>query len=452
MGSMGIDGIASGLDTTSLINQLMQVEAMPQTLLKTKVTTTGTFISALQSLNTRISSLADAGAAAAKPASWSAVTSTSSAPSVTTTTTAGATPASLSVRVEKLAQSQVSLTAQFTDASEIFGSGVPVKFSLTSGGKTTAIEAKSSSLADITAAINATGTGATATAIRVTDGAVPTYRLQISGTATGSDATFSVTRADTGADVPLTTVQSAQDAQIRLFGTATDTASVPVTSKTNSFAGVVPGLTFTVSKVEADPVTVSVARDDAALKKLASDIVGTLGVVVAEVKSRTATTTTTTDGRTVVTGGPLSGDSAVRGVNDALLQAVSYPVNGSSPNDVGIVLGRDGTVTFDEAKFTAAMAADPAKVQSMVTAIGDRVATAAKGMSDPYTGSLTSKITTQQSYSRDLSNQVDEWDRRLDLRRSSLQATYTALEVALSGMQSQSSWLSGQLSSLAASS
>ena len=39
MGSMGIDGIVSGLDTTSLINSLMQVEAMPQTLLKQKVIT-----------------------------------------------------------------------------------------------------------------------------------------------------------------------------------------------------------------------------------------------------------------------------------------------------------------------------------------------------------------------------------------------------------------------------
>ena len=40
----------------------------------------------------------------------------------------------------------------------------------------------------------------------------------------------------------------------------------------------------------------------------------------------------------------------------------------------------------------------------------------------------------------------------LDVRRAALQATYTAMEVGLSGLQSQSSWLAGQLSSLAASS
>ena len=33
-----VDGLVSGLDTTSLINSLMQVEAIPQTLLKNKVT------------------------------------------------------------------------------------------------------------------------------------------------------------------------------------------------------------------------------------------------------------------------------------------------------------------------------------------------------------------------------------------------------------------------------
>ncbi|HMO09921.1 MAG TPA: flagellar cap protein FliD N-terminal domain-containing protein, partial [Actinotalea sp.] len=64
--SLGVDGLVSGLSTTSLINQLIQVEAAPQALLKSKLSATQSFITALQSLNTKIASLGEAGAKAAK--------------------------------------------------------------------------------------------------------------------------------------------------------------------------------------------------------------------------------------------------------------------------------------------------------------------------------------------------------------------------------------------------
>ena len=43
---------------------------------------------------------------------------------------------------------------------------------------------------------------------------------------------------------------------------------------------------------------------------------------------------------------------------------------------------------------------------------------------------------------------IADWDDRFALRQSSLQRQFTALETALSQMNSQSSWLSGQLASL----
>ncbi|WP_366073682.1 flagellar cap protein FliD N-terminal domain-containing protein, partial [Naasia sp.] len=41
----------SSLDTTSIINQLMTLEARPQTLLKSTLNSTNSFLSALRSLN-----------------------------------------------------------------------------------------------------------------------------------------------------------------------------------------------------------------------------------------------------------------------------------------------------------------------------------------------------------------------------------------------------------------
>ncbi len=54
MGPMSIDGLASGLNTTQLIAQLMQVEAIPQTQLKATVASTNKVITALQGLNTSV--------------------------------------------------------------------------------------------------------------------------------------------------------------------------------------------------------------------------------------------------------------------------------------------------------------------------------------------------------------------------------------------------------------
>ncbi|WP_066465483.1 flagellar filament capping protein FliD [Sanguibacter suarezii] len=461
MAGMGIDGLVSGLDTTALITQLMQVEAMPQTLLKSKVTSTQSFITALQGLNTRVASLADAAKAAAKPTSWDAVTATSSGKSVTATATSGAQASSLSFSVDKLASAQTSVSGTVTTLESLLGDPLPSSVTLATGSGATA-KATVVDLTDVTdlagfaAKLNTADTGITASVVKISE---TESRLQLTAKNTGAVAAFdlhvgTVAEADIQAGTapaPLIgragAIVAAGDAQITLWG------NQPVTSATNTFSDVLGGVSITVSALEPTPVTVTVARDNTALKKLASDLVGAVGVVLSEIKSRTATTTTTaSDGGTVITAGVLGGDSATRSLNQAIVSAVSYPVDGFSPSEVGIVIGKDGTFTFDEAKFTAAMAADPAKVQRIVSGVAERVAEVATRASDKIDGSLTQKIVNQESFSKNLSSQVEDWDRRLAVRKEGLQKTYSALEVTLSGLNAQSSWLAGQLAGLSSSS
>ncbi len=87
-----------------------------------------------------------------------------------------------------------------------------------------------------------------------------------------------------------------------------------------------------------------------------------------------------------------------------------------------------------------------------MSGLAQRVADVAKSTSDSKTGTLTAEITGQQGLVKDLGERIDSWDARLALRKEGLQATYSALEVTLSNMQSQSSWLASQLSSLSTSS
>src|SRR5690554_7916746 len=104
--ALAVDGLSSGLDTTALLNGLMQVEAIPQTLLKRKVSGTQTTINALQQLNSKIASLATLDKETAKPGSLDAFTAKTDSSSVTATASASAQWASLNFTVAKPAQHQ----------------------------------------------------------------------------------------------------------------------------------------------------------------------------------------------------------------------------------------------------------------------------------------------------------------------------------------------------------
>ncbi len=474
MAGMAVDGLVSGFNTTEMITQLMTLEAAPQTLLKSKVTKTETFVSALQSLNTKLSSLKDSATKAATATSWQAVTAASTSTSVTATAAGTTLASSLSFTVDQVASGQTSLSAPAADLGTFFDGAIPAKLTLVSGdgsaAKFTTVDLTGvTDFAGFASALNKAGAGVSATLVNIGDG---TTRVQLAGRSTGTAAAFDLYAGDVTADtlggsVALmgrttaadgatgpgnTVVTAARNAVITLWKGVAG-AEQAVTSATNTFSDVVAGVGFTVSKVESDPVTVTVARDDAALRKLGSDLVTNIATVLSEITSRTKSTTTkSSDGRDVITGGALSADSATRQAKQTVLSAASLPVGNVSPSAVGFVLAKDGTISFDEAKFSAAMAADPVGTQKIVTTIAERVETAAKGLSDPTSGSLSLKIQGQQSYVKNLSDQVDNWDTRLALRRTTLERTYSSLEVSLSNINAQASWLTSQLESLSASS
>ncbi|GAA1442129.1 flagellar filament capping protein FliD [Leifsonia poae] len=457
---MAVDGLISGLDTTSLINSLMQAEAIPQTLLKNKVTDSTTYITAMQALNTKVAALATAATAASKPAGVDLHTATSSSTSVTATAGPGATDGTLDFTVDKLAQSQVSVTGPLTQWPD----QPPVLTFVAADGTVKQVTASSSSLADVAAAINKAGVGVSAT--RVSAGLDPSgqplYRLQLSSTKTGAAGSFTAYRG-TPADVTAGTatdllsepgaaqVRAAQDAQVTLWaGTG---AAQTVTSATNTFSDLLPGVSMTVSAASTTPVSLTVARNDSAISDVANSLVTSLNDIFSFVTSKTAVSTSTDSaGGTVVTAGAFTGDSTVRDANQKLLSAASLPIDGISPSTYGISITRDGTIEFDKDKFGAALAADPEKVKAAVQTIAGRVADAANQISDKYDGTVTTKIAGETKTVKGLNDQITDWDTRLADRRATLEKTYANLEVQLQQLQSQSSWLTGQLAGLSSSS
>lgn len=438
---ISLDGLASGLDTTALISSVMQVEAIPQTLLKYKSQDLQSMVSALQGLNSKVAALATQATAAAKPGALDLNTATTSSDKVTATTTAAAKAGSVDFQVMKLAQTQVTVTPKVNAVV-----GWPyTTMTINSGGQAFTIEPLTSNLDDVVTAVNAAGAGVTASKVAVGAGE---YRLQFTATKSGEAGAFTISDPGT----TFTNVKAAQDAEISLWpGTA---AAQPVKSSTNTFADLLPGVSITAKEVTAAPVTLTVARDDAGITKLASELVSGVNGIFSYVASKTAVTSTTNTSGTSTSAGIFAGDSAVRSVNQNILSAASLPVGTPprSPSEIGISITKTGTMEFDEKKFSAALAADPAGTAAKVQEIATRIAAAATTASDKYDGTLTKKITGQESEVRDLADRISDWDTRLESRKATLQRTYSGLEVALSNMQAQQSWLTAQLGGLSSGS
>lgn len=448
--SMSINGLASGLDTAGIVDQLMQLEAIPQTYVKQKKTATDNFVTALQALNAKVSSLSDNAEALTKANSFAKWTATSSSAHATVSAGETATLTDLEFKVNKLAQGQSILTGVVASAADLVdGSG---NFTFTAGtgadnGHTVAVAADAS-LQDIATAVNGLNTGVRATVVSTADG----QRLQLTNSTTGLEKGIVAITSGTGATAQ--TIKSAQDAEIELWPGLGLSGSI-MTSASNTFENLATGVSVTVAKVHAadeDATTVAVAKDDTAITKLASNLVSQVGLVLSEISNRAKVTVDSSGSTTSATGGLFTGDAQTRMLSSQISDALSYPVGGKSPSTIGIEIQRDGTFLFKEDKFKEAMAADPEGTQEFLKELGTRVHDAAKTASDKYDGSLTLRVQSQQSLSATYTKQIEEWDLRLELRRATLNRTYSALEVALSNMQAQQSQLSSQLSSLSSSS
>ncbi|WIJ46839.1 flagellar filament capping protein FliD [Curtobacterium citreum] len=459
--SLAIDGLVSGLKTTDLINSLMTIEQVPQTLLKNKLTDTNSFISSLQTINGLVQTLASKATDAAKLTSLDVFTAKSSSTAATVSTRDSAAAGSLSFTIGETATAQVGVTA----AMSTWASDAEPITIVGSDGKQTSVTPASGSLDDAVTAINGSAAGVTATKVAAgtaTDG-TKLFRLQLTATKTGAASAFQVYRgtgdqvtAGTATNVLTQTgaavVTAAKDASVTLWA-GTDAAQT-VTSATNTFTDLLPGVDVTVSAPSSDPVTVTIGQDTSKAQAVASGLVDALNAITAYYGTNTAVTSTTspTTGTTSTTAGVLTGDATTRDVVQRLTSTMSTPVNGKSPSSIGIVITKDGDFTFDAAAFQKALADDPDGTQAVLSGVATNVGAAATAASDKYTGSITTSITGQQSVATDLSAQIDSWTDRLTQRRATLQAQYAALETSLSNLQSQSSFIASHLATLSSSS
>lgn len=470
-----IDGLVSGLSTSSMISSLMQVEAAPQTRLKSKVYAAESVVSAYQSVNSKVAAMQTAADNLSQLSTWRSIKPTSSSTSVTATSTGGTDTATGAVEfdVNSLAKAQAGTmrvnTATVTNAEnkQVAADILPpetTSITITTGGKEFDVPITDRTAKGVAAAINGAGAGVKATLVKVGESESV---LQLNGMRTGADNAFTITGLD-GASTDnkgIVTTAAATDAKITVGDP--DNGGFSLTSTTNTFTGLMPGVSVTVSKMEND-VTITSIPDASGIAAKFQALVDAANATLTEIGSQTAYNAEKK------VGSPLTGDFSVRQMSSAILSTISQGlsfrregapavptgddatpenlaadklanvVNFGALSRLGVALDSTGKLTFKADQFIAKYNEDPDAIQAAGVAFADKFEELAK----TQTTNVTSAITGRKTLIDSMNFQIDDWDVRLAAKREALQKQYAGLETALSKLNSQSSWLSGQIASL----
>lgn len=319
-----ISGIVSGMDTQSIVSQLMQLERQPQLRLQSQKAALEKLISTYRSLNTKVSSIGDATKALTGLNGWTLAKATSSDPTrVAVTATAGAATTSFTFAVKSLATAASAISSGSVSSPDTVVTDGPLL--LTSGtaalGFSSVVAGSSLAVGEHTLAVTAgsqaaalSGSTAVPAAVTVTndqntlnltvDGVARTVTLT-AGTYTPDSLTTELqSKLGTGVTASLGT-----DGRLSLTGTTTGSAaSLSVTGGSNQLLtslGLTVGASATgtdpLVELDGQPTTVTRSGDQLTITNGTGDsVVGTLAAGGAQVGEATVDMVSgTTGGRSL---------------------------------------------------------------------------------------------------------------------------------------------------------
>jgi flagellar hook-associated protein 2 len=482
-----LDGLVTGMSTSDMITQLMKIEAVPQTTLKTKISTATKVVTAYQNINTKMASVATAAKALNDPGTWTTMKATSSSDAAVVSAGPDGAAGTLTFRINQLAVAQQQTFTGSTVSSIHDADTAPVMsadtfdITLTDGSVATLTPANRSLQAVVSAINGEDKAPYKASAVLIGQGQY-TLQLTLKESGTVAATTLSAFGGPSGLDlgVPVDTA-AAVDADMTVTGPAGD---FQVVSGSNNFTDVMPGVTITATKVTAvaDPsVTVTLAPDGEGMAAKIQTLVDSANAALTEIAAQSKIKSGN------VAAGALAGDSAMRKLSQDILSAIGSGAAGLGTNgtagsfsEVGVSVDRYGKLTFDKEAFLGTYATDPDKTLRYFsdytpnsggvvndkfdpgydTAVGlarklETVSLiATEGVVNPEfptvpkVGILQGLIERRNDNIRGLTDQVSAWDVRLESRKAALQRQFSNLEVAMGKMQQQSSWLASQLASL----
>jgi flagellar hook-associated protein 2 len=452
---INIGGLASGLDTNAIVEQMMAIERLPRTRLDARASQVTARQNLLQDFQSRLRAVEAAARELRSPTLWS---QTQSVDSSDPTRVRAALGTGAGVGGYQVEVSQLANSAQRTYSF----SSPAADGTITIDGHDVAIRA-GATIDDLASAINSDA-DATVWAARTDAGTLVLSARRTGDTGSGfialTDATGALTE-------QVARAKQGRDALFTVDGVAGS-------SSTNEVANAIPGVRLTLSGVTtvSGPVTVNVGAPgaDAAtiegkLRAFVEVYNSTVDAIRTRLNERVVPNATTAGERAR---GLLRGDTMLTGLLAQMRQTIYEPLRGlpagmDSLADLGISTGvasatvsQDalaGRLTLDTARLSRALASDPAGVEALLAGV-DGAGGWARGFeglvheASTVGGTLSSRIDGAGGELRRLQTSMAAMDQRLELREQTLRAQFTAMEAALAQSQAQGQWLAGQLAAL----
>ncbi len=455
---MGItaSGIGSGLDINGLVKQLVTAESRPMVALQAQQKTEQARLSAYGQLNAALATFQSA-VNTLKAGALTAASATVSGIGLSASASSAATPANYAVSVTALAQANKLCSPGYASPTASLGSGslsVAV-----AGGAPVVITPAGNSLTEICDAINAANAGVTASLI--SDGSANGHRLVISANQSGAANTIKLIAsgdlaawsfdpaapvnfsydAQNNPPLVMSQTQPAQDAALSVDG-------VKISATSNTVSNAISGVTLKLTQLSATPCRVAIERDSSS----------TTGAIANVVKAyndfKNLAGTLTAWGETGKAGGTLKGDTAPAAMVAQLRSGLNRVTSGAAPfdtlSDIGLSFLKDGTLSVAQSKLQSAMDTEPVAFAALFQG-ADGVATRLASTMDTMlgdSGTISIRSVGLNARLRSLGQRSDMLQSRLDAIEQRYRKQFTALDAALSRMQSTSSFLSGQLAAL----
>jgi flagellar hook-associated protein 2 len=430
-------GLGTGIDTASIVSQLMLIERQPISTLASQKQRVQGEQGVVQNLNSLIKSLKDKAEDLLKTGAFDPKTAASTDAAVlspTADSTAAAGSYNVVVTALAKAHTMASATAPVLSNDTL---------QITVGSKTINVESKSTdTLQGLADKINAATDSPVAASV-INDRLVMISRT--SGSAGGISVTSTGGQA---AALGMATTQPATDAAATVNGLA-------VTSSGNTITGAIAGVTLKLTKEGS--ATVNVGTDTANVEAKVKAFVDAYNTVVSNVGAATKYDAASK------TAGTLQGDqtfssfnSQLRGLAGAAVGMLG-DVTHNSLAQIGITMDRSGVMTLNSATFQSALAADPSAIRKVFASddgnadkdvkdgVAVRIANFAKAFSDE---TLSSRLSGYTSSIQRMDKKTADLEALMVLKEKRLKAQFAAMDAAVSQLQSQGSQLAARLSSL----
>ncbi len=479
MSGITFSGLATGMDTDSIITQLMEIERYPIDRLeakkdaeKEKLEAFSQFSSILDDLKETVSSMS-----LTSQVKTSEVNLSSEAAFSASTTSANT--GSYDISVAQLSQVQKDVSEGWSSKSDsLLGTGT-----FTVNGTDITISDANNSLSGLLAAINEISETTGVSASIINDGSETSpYHLVFTGIDSSTSYTISSNLQD-GASTPIafntTQAQTAQQAVIFIDG-------IKVVSDTNTITEAISGVTIDLNEASetsyagtteagidpwdwADPPVynsyrMSIEPDTDALKEKLTTFVTTYNKAMDWIRSGYdelggSSTTTTEDGEEEeLLGSVLRGDSTIntikRGLQSLLTDTVQTSGNLSILSQLGITTQLDGTLHQNNIKLDSALQDNYDNVASLLAGEGEVDGIMKKfnyyllDITSSSSGLYASKKSNYESIVNRLDDNILHMEPRMAKKEATLRTQFLAMEQLVSGLNAQGDFLTQQMDML----